>query len=76
MGGSRLAKMADEEEELGTSGHEVEQTMLNVQKPQEPHLSALLMALLAEIPRVAIFKIQVLMLRRASPQRFSSRSLG
>ena len=24
MGGSRLAKMADEEEELGTSGHEVE----------------------------------------------------
>ena len=25
MGGSRLAKMADEEEELGTSGHEVEQ---------------------------------------------------
>ena len=26
MGGSRLAKMADEEEELGTSGHEVEQT--------------------------------------------------
>ena len=25
MGGSRLAKMADEEEELGTSGQEVEQ---------------------------------------------------
>ena len=24
IGGSRLAKMADEEEELGTSGHEVE----------------------------------------------------
>ena len=24
MGGSRLAKMTDEEEELGTSGHEVE----------------------------------------------------
>ena len=28
MGGSRLAKMADEEEELGTSGHEVEQLQI------------------------------------------------
>ena len=31
MGGSRLAKMADEEEELGTSGHEVEQTVSIIQ---------------------------------------------
>ena len=30
MGGSRLAKMADEEEELGTSGHGVEQAASNL----------------------------------------------
>ena len=29
MGGSRLAKMADEEEELGTSGHEAEHFLLS-----------------------------------------------
>jgi hypothetical protein len=30
MGGSRLAQMADEEEELGTSGHGVEQAASNL----------------------------------------------
>ena len=31
MGGSRLAKMADEEEELDTSGYEAEQTVSIIQ---------------------------------------------
>ena len=32
MGGCRLAKMADEEEELGTSGHEVEHIVLKLEE--------------------------------------------